>query len=221
MHPYRHFSHCWQCRRRIFERYLPEVNRRGLVGRRAQLALFKKIHVELLAQVATDDTPECLPLQPASQQSTNSTQGERDLWSAVIELSIHDLASRFDAGAARAWFCSADTGVGSFLWACESVGLDHEAARDKISKLRPADIRHRDARIANNGRRPGRQKVRDTDLHGAIPRLFVKTKHETGLSEGPPAKIRFPFLLSLSTERLQDGVEFDDADSVNHFPGPP
>ena len=141
MHPYRHFSHCWQCRRRIFERYLPEVNRRGLVGRRAQLALFKKIHVELLAQV--DDTPECLPLQPASQQSTNSTQGERDLWSAVIELSIHDLASRFDAGASRAWFCSSDTGVGSFLWACDAVGLDHEAARDKISKLRPADIRRR------------------------------------------------------------------------------
>ena len=190
MHPYRHFSHCWQCRRRIFERYLPEVNRRGLVGRRAQLALFKKIHVELLAQV--DDTPECLPLQPASQQSTNSTQGERDLWSAVIELSIHDLASRFDAGASRS------------------------RARPRS---RPRQNLQTQTRRYPPPRRPDRQqrpppRGQKSDKFKSVYAFKIHRD-----KRNPLCDLDFSSLLSLSTERLQDRVELNDADPVNHFLG--
>ena len=129
----------------------------------------------------------------------------------MIELSIHDLASRFDAGASRAWFCSSDTGVGSFLWACDAVGLDHEAARDKISKLRPADIRRRDARIANNGPPPRGQK---SDKFKSVYAFKIHRD-----KRNPLCDLDFSSLLSLSTERLQDRVELNDADPVNHFLG--
>ena len=66
------------------------------------------------------------------------SQPERELWGAVVIRALDDLAETGKEAprlrqAARAWLMSDKTRVGSFIWICESVGLDAAAVRRALS----------------------------------------------------------------------------------------
>ena len=65
-----------------------------------------------------------------------TTQAEHDLWLAVVQRAIYDLAaneSNIKRGA-HAWFLSHSRHVGSFIWVCHHFELDPAAVRRKLER---------------------------------------------------------------------------------------
>ena len=59
--------------------------------------------------------------------------GEIDLWSSVLERAIEDLKDDKEYHSAMYWFRNRkNTGVGSFIWVCDTFGYDADKTRDKI-----------------------------------------------------------------------------------------
>ena len=59
--------------------------------------------------------------------------GEKDLWAAVLDRAIEDLRSDKEHHSAMYWIGNRkNTGVGSFLWVCDTLGFDADKTRDKI-----------------------------------------------------------------------------------------
>ena len=66
------------------------------------------------------------------------SQGERELWAAVVIRALDDLAETCKEAprlrqAARAWLISDKTRVGSFVWICDNVGLDRNSVRRALA----------------------------------------------------------------------------------------
>lgn len=75
---------------------------------------------------------------------------EAILWSRVLLQAIWDLAGiRLNApprdmprlrASARAWICSDDKTPGSFVWICDSLGLDSRTVRKRIFNRSKAEL---------------------------------------------------------------------------------
>ncbi len=61
------------------------------------------------------------------------TDPERKLWAYVLLQAQSDINARDAiARSARRWFCSRDDCIGSFIWICNHLSLDPDAARQRV-----------------------------------------------------------------------------------------
>ena len=100
----------------------------------------------------------------SSTSSSPETACCRRLWASVVRKAADDLFSKNgDRDKARAWFASESIQMGSFIWCCDVVDLNHEAVRDSIkngSIMRSKEkysglIRMFKTQMSNHHRDPG------------------------------------------------------------------
>ena len=68
------------------------------------------------------------------QQQIKTDIPEANLWRAVIDQAIGDLAQTKLRAAALDWFASAARGPGSFRWACDHLDLNASAVWRALNK---------------------------------------------------------------------------------------
>lgn len=59
---------------------------------------------------------------------------EHRLWMAVIGNAVNDLHEKKHADAAKRWFASDRTSVGSFRWICSHIGVDPATAARMVGE---------------------------------------------------------------------------------------
>jgi len=136
-HPYINYSHCWLCRAKIFDTMRQAAQRLGVATRREKARLFIEIHRDLRAEAALDVA------KSRDRHERGDGAAERLLWVEVLVLALEDLGHRSLAPAARRWIESLDAEPGSFYWTCCVLGIDPAAARERILRSPPAEIRRR------------------------------------------------------------------------------
>ena len=68
----------------------------------------------------------------SSQHHTNHSSSDRDLWAAVLDRAVDDLAIPEERPKAMAWFRSPRDDIGSFNWICLTLDLEPGKVRAMV-----------------------------------------------------------------------------------------
>jgi hypothetical protein len=68
----------------------------------------------------------------SGQHHTNQSSVERDLWAAVLDRAVLDLAIPEERIKTLAWFRSHGNDIGSFVWICMILDLEPSRVRGMV-----------------------------------------------------------------------------------------